>query len=207
VAYDGQEHDIHSEIYWNKQWFHWGENKKQGKRYYQDIPGSILRFNQPRIIELGCGPGYLAENLCYLDTNNKILSYHGFDLSSKAIKMCKEKIKNKNYSFRKNKVEELTSTNIKKYNILVAIDFIEHIKKETFLKLVSMIEESNIKYFFFIIPYLDFVQRPEHINYFSKYKMKKVFGNRFSIKFYQYKTYTEFLTIGKRKGRTYVLKK
>lgn len=190
VAHDGQEHSIFDPTFWDKEWIHWGEGKKVGKGYYKDIAKIVNEYKFERILEIGCGPGYTLE---YLQNDRDITAYTGFDISYEAIKMCKNKIKNSNFEVFQDTIDNTESYLTKNnYDLVVAVDVIEHITESEFQKLIDVLMQHEIS-IIFITPYLNHVPTPLHVQCFSKRKFISIFREPHIIQFRPYNNFKEFL--------------
>jgi len=101
---------------------HW-ENiyqKKEidGVSWYQEIPSESLQLikkysisNSDKIIDIGCGKSFLADNLLKLNYTNISL----IDISSNALKEVKERLKNKSLNFIETDILNFNSND--KYDI------------------------------------------------------------------------------------------
>ena len=123
---------------------HW-ENiyqKKEidGVSWYQEIPSESLQLikkysisNSDKIIDIGCGKSFLADNLLELNYTNISL----VDISSNALKEVKDRLQNKSLNFIETDILNFNSNN--KYDIwhdravFHFITEVEGIKKYIFL--------------------------------------------------------------------------
>jgi len=102
-------------------------DRKVFKRRY--LP---LIKNFPRnagIIEFGCGPGYFLQFL----NDNGFSNTFGIDISEQQV----EQAKSKNVNAEVTDIFEFIRTNKKKFDVIFALDFIEHFNKEELLKLFT----------------------------------------------------------------------
>jgi 2-polyprenyl-3-methyl-5-hydroxy-6-metoxy-1,4-benzoquinol methylase len=81
------------------------------------------------IIEFGCGPGYFLQFL----NDNGFSNTFGIDISGQQVEQAKSKNVNANVA----DVFEFIRTNKKKFDIIFALDFIEHFNKDELLKLFN----------------------------------------------------------------------
>lgn len=102
------------------------ENKVFKKRY---LP--LLRdFNKnAAIIDLGCGEGNFLQSL----KDAGFVNLFGIDISEQQI----EKVSSKMVNARKINIFDFIETNKNKYDIIFALDFVEHFQKKELLKLFS----------------------------------------------------------------------
>lgn len=184
---DGKEYNIHDAKYWDLMWSHWGDNKQKGKAYYDDIPLICNKLNLKRIIEIGCGPGYLIERFRKIDFEK----YFAFDMSSESILMARKKAEgDKRFKITVDNLENIIYQ-INQYDCLIGIDVLEHLNSDTLNKLIRIVNRSNI-FFIFVTPYLNYVPTPEHIQCYSKFKIRKILPYH-KINFKPYRRYTEFM--------------
>ena len=190
VAHDGKKHSIFDPTFWDKQWVYWGERKKLGKGYYKDIARIVNKYKFQRILEIGCGPGYLLEDL---QNDCNITAYTGFDISYEAVKICNNKIKNSNFEVFQDTINNTESYLTKdNYDLVVAVDVIEHITESEFQKLIDLLMQRETS-IIFVTPYLNHVPTPTHIQCFSKRKFISVFRRHHIIEFRPYNHFKEFL--------------
>ena len=103
--------------------------------YKLNISSSLndLSFNS-KILELGCGPGYLIKYL----NKNKFTDVMGIDISDEQIELANKRVCNAKvadvFEFLKNK------NNV--FDSIIAIDFIEHFHKEELFQLTNLIFNS-----------------------------------------------------------------
>ncbi|PCJ21369.1 MAG: hypothetical protein COB02_01925 [Candidatus Cloacimonadota bacterium] len=190
IAINGKKYSVHDPEYWDIMWKHWGDSKKNGKNYYQDISKFIANKNDKlNILEIGCGPGYLAELLKF---NNNIASYVGVDISKASINTCKTKLSSDDrFLFKVENIED-TLNSLDDFDIIVAIDVLEHLPNNILNKLIYSINNTK-KIFYFITPYLNYVPTPEHIQVYSKVKLKHLFFQH-QLSFLPYSNFKEICT-------------
>lgn len=82
------------------------------------------------IFDIGCGPGHLAE--LFIENKTKIKNYWGYDFSSTAISMSKEKTKgNEHFIFEESDIFEVSfDKNRNNETYYVCFEFLEHIDKD-----------------------------------------------------------------------------
>jgi SAM-dependent methyltransferase len=105
--------------------------------YHYDIKllPILKNFSQDsRILELGCGPGYLLDYLKLKGFKNLI----GIDISAEQIEIAKSK----NHNVLLADVFEFLKNSSENYDIVFAFDFIEHFTKDELVELTSLI--SNV---------------------------------------------------------------
>jgi len=92
----------------------------------------LQSFNrQCNVLELGCGPGYLIEFL----TMNGFDNITGIDISPEQITLAKSK----GYNVINTDVLEYLRNNAITYDIIFALDFLEHFTKEELIELSNLI--------------------------------------------------------------------
>lgn len=84
------------------------------------------------ILEIGCGPGYLMEYL----TNFGFKDVVGIDLSEEQINVARSRGLNAKNADAIDYLSEITN----KYDIIIAIDFIEHLHREEILELFRYVQ-------------------------------------------------------------------
>lgn len=102
-------------------------NKKVLKKRY--IPLLKDFDKDAAIIDLGCGAGNFLQSL----KDEGFVNLFGIDISEQQI----EKALSKMVNARKINVFDFIETNKKKFNIIFALDFVEHFQKKELLKLFS----------------------------------------------------------------------
>ena len=198
IAYasNGKEYSLFDPKYWNIQWMHWKDSKKIGKEYYKDVVNIINNISK-NVFEVGCGPGYLIE---FLDSH---INYVGIDISSEAINMAKRKVKNENFKFYVDNIENMEFyLKNRNFDTFIAIDVLEHLETNLLNLVIETIIKNNFKHVLIVTPYLNFVSSPGHIQNFSKFKMKCLYESNYTIDYKPYKFYSEFLTILEQKKKT-----
>ena len=118
----------------------------------------IKKDPKPSILEIGCGPGQLAEMLF----DNKLFSYRGIDYSQEAIKMAKERNSKFRTCFYATDAFTFSYSNIQ-YNTVVVLEVLEHIEND--LELLKKI--PNGKRVIFSVPNFD---SAGHVRWFSNLK-------------------------------------
>lgn len=86
---------------------------------------------QCNVLELGCGPGYLIEFL----TMNGFDNITGIDISPEQITLAKSK----GYNVINTDVLEYLRNNAITYDVIFALDFVEHFTKEELIELSNLI--------------------------------------------------------------------
>jgi 2-polyprenyl-3-methyl-5-hydroxy-6-metoxy-1,4-benzoquinol methylase len=106
-------------------------NIKSDYKYYRKIFYPILKEfrKSASIIEVGCGSGYILQFL----NQEGFQSLYGIDISEEQI----EKAKAKGLQTDVKDVFEFFDTNDKKYDIVFALDFVEHFYKQELIKLFT----------------------------------------------------------------------
>lgn len=109
--------------------------KSQAEHYKMKLLPHLTSFDsKAKILELGCGPGYLLEFL----SNNGFNNMTGVDISLEQI----QKAKSKGFNAIKVDVMEYLEQNNNKWDIVFALDFIEHFNKEELIKLFKLINQN-----------------------------------------------------------------
>ena len=197
-AVDGEIHSIHDPEYWDKQWKHWGDSKKVGKNYYWDIPELLCKYKAKRILEIGCGTGYMIGDI--QDKCTQVEKYVGIDISTYSIEEAKKRIHKPEFEARVENIENIDKLfDTFQFDAIISADVIEHLPKKIFSKLIKLLVDNNIPLFLFATPYLNHVPTPVHINCFSKTKMKKLLKKYYHLAFSKYNDYKEFLIFGEHK--------
>jgi len=88
---------------------------------YYPLWRSALKYISGTVAELGCGTGQFA----HLLRSFKDVEYTGYDFSDEAI--LKAKKRNPKLTFIN---EDITKLNLKGYDVIVAFEFLEHIKDD-----------------------------------------------------------------------------
>jgi 2-polyprenyl-3-methyl-5-hydroxy-6-metoxy-1,4-benzoquinol methylase len=97
-------------------------HKKPGRRY-ENILKNIKINPSDKILDIGCGSGFLYETL-----HKKNISYQGIDSSKEFIELCKKKFKNnKNAFFTKTEIISFLDDS-KTFTKAFMIDFTEHVE-------------------------------------------------------------------------------
>lgn len=90
-----------------------------------------------KILELGCGPGYLIKYLKQKGFNNLT----GIDISKEQIELAKKN----GYNVFHSDVIEYLRQNSEKYNIFFALDFIEHFTKDELFEMFRLIHTDMLE--------------------------------------------------------------
>lgn len=108
--------------------------------------GHLIKENDKikKILDLGCGPGQLAECLLKYELDQ----YLGLDFSNIAVNFAKQRLQNYDISLTKNfnfEIKDLAKTDLKEidydYNIVVTTEFLEHIHGD--LKIISSLKPKT----------------------------------------------------------------
>ncbi|WP_375579617.1 class I SAM-dependent methyltransferase [Marivirga tractuosa] len=136
--------------------------------HWTQIIKYLKKFDKPKILEVGCGTGQLAEYLS--DEGYKY--YCGFDFSAKAIEIAKNRI---NLDFFVGNALDKKSFE-KDYNFIICTEVLEHIKDD--YKVLNNIEVgSNI---IFSVPNFD---EESHVRWFlSERQIKRRYFRHIEIK-------------------------
>ena len=106
--------------------------KSQADHYKVKLLPHISKFNSnAKVLELGCGPGYLLDFLSKNGFNNLT----GIDISSEQIQIAKSK----GFNAIEMDVVEYLGQNSNKCDIIFALDFIEHFNKDELFALFKLI--------------------------------------------------------------------
>lgn len=114
------------QIYKNREYlnncpsWHTEDSAWKAKKIYNIILKNQIQFNQ--IAEIGCGAGMILENLSQHIKDSSVMFY-GYDISPQAIEKANQ-IQNKRIKFN---LCDLTENEECYYDVLLAIDVIEHI--------------------------------------------------------------------------------
>ena len=111
-------------------------DEKSIKSLYEHYKIKFMPFLHPfnkqcKVLELGCGPGYLIEFLNKNGFDNII----GIDISPEQIALAKSK----GYNVINKDVFEFLRNNDLTYDVVFALDFIEHFTKEELIELSKLI--------------------------------------------------------------------
>jgi len=105
------------------------------KHYSVKVLPYLKKFNKEiKILELGCGAGYLLD---YLKLNG-FTNLCGIDISAEQLELAREKKLN----VFEYDVTEFLQQNNKQWDVIFAFDFIEHFTKDELLKMTSLINKS-----------------------------------------------------------------
>jgi cyclopropane fatty-acyl-phospholipid synthase-like methyltransferase len=103
---------------------------------YDKLYGKYLSHNRKqKILDIGCGTGHF---LYYLKKKG-LKDYIGIDISEQQIKFCKSKITKK---VEKADIFDYLKKNEKKYNFILANDFLEHIKHDKVYEFLNLVYQS-----------------------------------------------------------------
>lgn len=106
--------------------------KSQADHYKIKLLPYILKYGgNAEILEIGCGPGFLLNFL----SKNGFKNLTGVDISSEQIQIAKSK---GFHVIEVDVIKYLEQSN-KKWDIIFALDFIEHFGKEELIKLFNLI--------------------------------------------------------------------
>mgnify|MGYP000954079121 FL=1 len=144
-----------------------------------------------RILEVGCGNGYLSYSMNKLGHN-----VTGIDLSANAIANAK-----KNYGnyFVNSSVEDFSKNNNEKYDLIVSTEVIEHVKNPVlfFKELYHLLNKNGT--LILTTPDMGFTKNdsiwftdlpPVHLFWFSYQSFQQICTvNKYKYKFFNYKTY------------------
>lgn len=127
--------------YWNGRYISGGNsgNGSYGKLANEknNIVNNIVEKNNIQsVCELGCGDGnYLI--------NSKYSKYVGYDISKRAIELCEEKIKNKDYHFY---VQD-KDTKIEKAELFLSLEVLFHITNQSdYFNYINNLFNNSTKY-------------------------------------------------------------
>lgn len=114
-------------------------DKKSLISLYEHYKIKILPFlqqydSQIRILELGCGPGYLIKFL----TQNGFKNVVGIDISREQIALAKSK----GFNVFLADVFDYLRKKTNKWNMVFALDFIEHFSKDELFEMLKLIYDS-----------------------------------------------------------------
>ena len=114
-------------------------DEKSIKSLYQHYKKKILPFlrdynYQSNILELGCGPGYLINSLKQNGYRNVV----GIDISKEQIAIAESK----GYKVFHADVFEFLRIEATSFEIIFALDFIEHFSKDELIEMLKLIYEN-----------------------------------------------------------------
>jgi 2-polyprenyl-3-methyl-5-hydroxy-6-metoxy-1,4-benzoquinol methylase len=136
--------------------------------HWTQIIKYLRGFNQPKILEIGCGTGQLAHYL----NDEGYLNYSGFDFSSKAIEIAKERV-DLNF-FLGNALDEASFK--VDYDLIICTEVLEHIENDIIV-LQNIINGKDI---IFSVPNFD---EKSHVRWFtSERQIKKRYYKYIDIK-------------------------
>jgi 2-polyprenyl-3-methyl-5-hydroxy-6-metoxy-1,4-benzoquinol methylase len=117
---------------------HWKEHYSSSRYFtmWKGVADILLANDTFKILEIGCGPGQLA-NLLY---DSGIINYVGVDFSSEAIQLAR--LLCPNYTFMESNVTDSSLLFESDYNCLIATEFLEHIEKD--LEVIEKIKSNTI---------------------------------------------------------------
>lgn len=95
------------------------------------LPWLKLYKTSSNILELGCGPGYMLRFL----KNNGYNNTTGIDISNEQVELAKSK----GFNVYKSDVFEFLSNNKTKWDVIFALDFVEHFSKEELFEMMELI--------------------------------------------------------------------
>lgn len=136
-------------VYYDPLFF--GDNKfyeklSQQKWYYEDDKWEfyeaikLIEKYQPRsILEIGCGTGMFLGKI-----SSMMADVDGYDINEDAVKTCKEK--GLNVSIADISSKEFPQNHLKKYDMIVLFEVLEHLEKpkEIFDRLDSMLSDDGL---------------------------------------------------------------
>jgi 2-polyprenyl-3-methyl-5-hydroxy-6-metoxy-1,4-benzoquinol methylase len=157
----------------------------------------IIKNNIKLVIDIGCGPGHLAQVLQDLD-----ITYIGIDFSLVAIEQAQSKVNKQNFTFINTDAIGFNYTELMKgYNIndilITSFEFLEHVNKD--LEVIKSLV-SNIKCCFSVPSY----NSKGHVRFFNNsVEVKKRYSTVMNIDNIINKTHGEnkiiFIIVGKTK--------
>lgn len=126
--------NVNSKHFWNKYFEKNSTLSNQDSMTRDKIRNIVLQIPNKHsdILDLGFGQGYFEEAL---EEKNKSYSLFGIDISDKAVNRAKGKFKGDFRSGDVLKIREIFGT--KKFDVVIAIELIEHITPQKTLKLFS----------------------------------------------------------------------
>jgi len=120
---------------WNKEYY---KNYTESSDYnsWKVVLNWIKSVDNPRIIEIGCGPGQFAQMLF----DNDFFNYRGIDFSRTAIEMAQSRNSEFASAFT---IDNADTSSIyhDDYSVAVMLEFLEHVQDD--LKIISNIAENT----------------------------------------------------------------
>lgn len=159
----------YDQLFDNKIEFHVHYKKSYYYVHWTQVVVFLRKINSPRVREIGCGTGQLAE---YLRDENLADGYSGFDFSTSAVERARTRT-----SLRFIQGDALDREMYKgNYNTVICLEVLEHIQDD--LLVLSFIPEgTNI---IFSVPNFD---DPSHVRWFtSERQIKRRFFRFVDIK-------------------------
>ena len=101
---------------------------------YRYLPHLMRLAREVSILELGCGPGYLLESL----RNWGFENVEGIDISEEQIKIAASR----NLRAHLSDAFEYLDSKKEQYDVIIAVDFIEHFAKEELCTLIPKIYQA-----------------------------------------------------------------
>lgn len=119
----------------------------------------LKRISCPRILEIGCGTGQLAEYL----HDEGFTDYHGFDFSAKAVELARLRV---NLDFFQGNALDNNSYSAS-FNTVICLEVLEHIKED-----ISVLKRlPNCAHIIFSVPNFD---APSHVRWFTSARQVKL---------------------------------
>ncbi len=103
-----------------------GSSGEEGDFKVKTISNLIRRHSVKTLADLGCGDGQLAERI---SAQHKNLTYHGFDISPKAVELCEARMSDADDSteFR---VLDFTEEPVDCYDMVICLDVLFHLSSK-----------------------------------------------------------------------------
>jgi tetratricopeptide (TPR) repeat protein len=139
---------------WQKE-YHKHYTKCNDYNLWKKILSWIKEVHNPKIIDIGCGPGQFANMLF----DNGIIDYKGIDFSHEAIAMARERNKMFAHAFTKDNAltSKIFSNN---YNMVLLLEVLEHIEND--LAVLDKIKKNST--IIFSVPNFD---SESHVRWFG----------------------------------------
>lgn len=145
--------EYYDQLFENEIEFHVHYRKSYYYVHWTQVIVFLRKINAPRILEIGCGTGQLAE---YLKEENLTEGYRGVDFSNAAVERARKRT---DLSFIKGDAldENMYKGN---YNTVICLEVLEHIRNDVQV-LLLIPEQTNI---IFSVPNFD---DPSHVRWFT----------------------------------------
>lgn len=115
-------------------------SKPYNESHYYNMWDKALQYCNGKVIDLGCGPGQVAEMIC-LKGYKPIKKYIGYDISKVAIDKCINKELSYLDTFKFYKQNLLENPNIEEGDCYICLEMLEHIQDD--YKILNLIPKGK----------------------------------------------------------------